>query len=160
MYNANKIKTFTPILPAGQGPTFTKATECVSEIVNDLNGSVLDRLNDDQFDRFVKFLVDSLQLNDLTDGEYTIFEDYTIIIKHMTVSDFEAYCERINECKKIKEEFAKRGYEITLDEAEMIWKEYCVLKYYASWLPVGEGIDHHTFKELMELDVTKEILNK
>jgi hypothetical protein len=90
MYNAKKIKTFTPILPAGQGPTFTKATECVEEIVNDLNESVLDRLNNDQFDRFVKFLVDSLQLNDLVDGEYTIFEDYTIIIKHMTVSEFEA----------------------------------------------------------------------
>lgn len=90
MYNANKIKTFTAILPAGQGPTCTKVTECVAEIINDLNESVLDRLSNDQFDRFVKFLVDSLQLNDLVDGEYTIFEDYKIIVKHMTISEFEA----------------------------------------------------------------------
>jgi len=72
--------------------------------------------------------------------------------------DFDIDNERINKCKEVKEEFAKRGYEITLDEAEMIWQEYCVLKYHASWLL--HGIDHHVFKELMELDVTKEILNK
>jgi hypothetical protein len=52
-----------------------------------------------------------------------------------------------NDCKKVKEEFAKQGYEITMDEAEMIWKEYRVLKYYASWLPAE--INHHVFKELM-----------
>jgi hypothetical protein len=90
MYNANKIKTFTAILPVGQGPTSTNVHDCIAEIVYDLNESVLDRLSNDQFDRFVKFLVDSLQLNDLIDGEYTIFGDYKIIVKHMTVSDFEA----------------------------------------------------------------------
>jgi hypothetical protein len=90
MYNTNKIKTFTPILPAGQGPTGTSARECVEEILNDLNEFVADHISNDQLERFANFLVDSLQLNDLIDGEYTIFQDYKIIIKHMTISDFEA----------------------------------------------------------------------
>ncbi|BDG48660.1 MULTISPECIES: hypothetical protein [Parageobacillus] len=47
-------------------------------------------ISNDQLETFANFLVDSLQLNDLVDSEYTIFQDYKIIIKHMTVSDFEA----------------------------------------------------------------------
>lgn len=35
MYSTNKIKTFTPILPAGQGTTGTSARECVEEILNE-----------------------------------------------------------------------------------------------------------------------------
>jgi hypothetical protein len=92
MYNANKIKTFTPILPVGQGPTVTNAHECVMEILNDLNEFLVDPLSNEQLESFAKFLVDGLQLNDLIDGEYTLFGDgnYKIVIKHMTVSDFEA----------------------------------------------------------------------
>jgi hypothetical protein len=93
MYNANKIKTFTPILPVGKGPTGTSAHECIEEILNDLNEIAVDRLNNEQFERFVNFLVDSLKLNDFIDGEYTIFGDYKIIIEHMTVSEFEALTE-------------------------------------------------------------------
>jgi hypothetical protein len=81
MYNANKIKTFTPILPVGKEPTGTSAHECIAEIVNDLNEIASDRLNNEQFERFVNFLVDSLKLNDLIDGVYTIFGDYKIISK-------------------------------------------------------------------------------
>ena len=63
-----------------------------------------------------------------------------------------------NECNVIKEEFAKRGYDITLDEAEMIWDDHCKLNYFASWLPVE--INRHVFNDLMDLDVTKEIISK
>ena len=88
----------------------------------------------------------------------TIKEEFTNGGDEITLDEDEIIWK--DDCETIKKEFANRGYEINLDEAEMIWKEYCVLKYYASWLPVGEGIDRHTFKELMELDVTKEILSK
>ena len=64
------------------------------------------------------------------------------------------------ECKIIVEEFTKRGYQITLDEAEMIWGDYCRLIYFASWLPVDVVINHHVFRDLMYLDITKEIVNK
>lgn len=67
--------------------------------------------------------------------------------------------ERLNDCKTLKEEFAKRGISITIIEAEMIWSDYCVLIYFASWLPVGNSINHHIFKDLMDLDITKEIIN-
>lgn len=40
------------------------------------------------------------------------------------------------ECKVIVEEFTIRGYQVTLDEAEAIWDDYCRLIYFASWLPV------------------------
>jgi hypothetical protein len=63
-----------------------------------------------------------------------------------------------DECKVIVEEFTKRGYQITLDEAEMIWDDYCRLIYFASWLPVE--INRHVFRALMDLDITKEIVNK
>lgn len=64
------------------------------------------------------------------------------------------------DCKTLKEEFSKRGFDITLLEAENIWDEYCQLIYFATWLPVGDKITHHVFNDLMNLDVTKEIINK
>jgi len=64
------------------------------------------------------------------------------------------------DCKTLKEEFLKRGFDITLLEAENIWDEYCQLIYFATWLPVGDKITHHVFNDLMDLDVTKEIINK
>lgn len=63
-----------------------------------------------------------------------------------------------NECKKLKEEFLKHGFDITLLEAELIWSDYCVLNYCATWLPIE--ITHHTIKDLLDLDITKEILYK
>lgn len=62
------------------------------------------------------------------------------------------------ECKVIVEEFTNRGFHITLAEAEMIWDDYCRLIYFAFWLPVE--INRHVFSALMDLDITKEIVNK
>lgn len=64
------------------------------------------------------------------------------------------------DCKTLKKEFSKHGFDITLLEAENIWDEYCQLIYCATWLPVGDKITHHVFNDLMNLDVTKEIINK
>lgn len=64
------------------------------------------------------------------------------------------------DCETLKEEFFKRGYHITLLEAKMIWDDYCQLIYFATWLPVGNNITHHVFNDLMDLDITKEIINK
>jgi hypothetical protein len=63
------------------------------------------------------------------------------------------------DCETLKRIF-KRGYHITLLEAEMIWSDYCQLIYFATWLPVGNEITHHVFNDLMELDITKEIINR
>ncbi|MCU4863881.1 hypothetical protein OB981_28050 [Bacillus cereus] len=64
------------------------------------------------------------------------------------------------DCRTLKEEFSKRGINITLLEAETIWQEYCQLIYFATWLPVGGEITHHVFNDLLDLDFTKEIINK
>ncbi|MCU5256251.1 hypothetical protein OCD90_10765 [Bacillus pacificus] len=64
------------------------------------------------------------------------------------------------DCRTLKEEFSKRGINITLLEAETIWQEYCQLIYFATWLPVGDEITHHVFNVLLDLDFTKEIINK
>lgn len=64
--------------------------------------------------------------------------------------------ETLKDCKVIQEEFAKRGYNITLDEASYIWEDHSQRKYCSRWEPVF--INHHVFKDLMDLDETKEIL--
>ncbi|MBY0012067.1 hypothetical protein [Paenibacillus typhae] len=55
--------------------------------------------------------------------------------------------------KKLKKNSQNVVYQITLDEAEMIWDEYCQLIYFASRLPVE--INHHAVEEIMKLDVAK-----
>lgn len=90
MYNATKIKTYTPILPDGRGGTGVKPEEAVYDIVISLdeenNDAQLGKHQD--IDMFVSGFVAILGLKDWVDGEYVIFDDYKVKIETMSAEKF------------------------------------------------------------------------
>ncbi|MGG4495842.1 hypothetical protein [Brevibacillus reuszeri] len=83
MLDCTKVKTFTPHIPAGTGPTFIKVEEAIVEILADLNQSATRMLSNDQLEMMEQFITDTLRIGDWIYGTYTIFEDYQIEIKTM-----------------------------------------------------------------------------
>lgn len=91
MYDANKIKTFTPILPIGTGPTSTHIEDSIHDIVVDLdeNNNMGCNLTSDELDIFIENLIAILGIKEWIDGEYELFEDYKIRIETMPKSKFD-----------------------------------------------------------------------
>jgi len=83
MLDCTKVKTFTPHIPAGTGPTFIKAEDAVVEILANLNESATRVLSNDQLEMMEQFITDTLRIADWIDGTYTIFEDYQIEVRTM-----------------------------------------------------------------------------
>jgi hypothetical protein len=91
MNNAEKIKTYTPILPEGTGPTGTNLNDALFDIFSSLNEENLptNPFSDNKIYEMIRNFIDLTGMNDWMDGEYVIFNDYKLRIKHMSVSELE-----------------------------------------------------------------------
>lgn len=81
MYNTTKVKTFQPIIPAGNGPICMTALDAIAEILSDVNDAAKDGLNAREFEKVQNVIVDGLGIDGWIDGEYTVFEDYKIKVR-------------------------------------------------------------------------------
>jgi hypothetical protein len=92
MYDATKVKTFTPVLPGPTtGPTGTQLSDALYDIFNDLNEEnvPVEPFSDTKIQSLVDDFIALTGMNDWVDGEYPILDDYKIKIKHMAKSAFE-----------------------------------------------------------------------
>jgi hypothetical protein len=92
MYNANKVKTFTPVLPGETtGPTGLQLVDALYDIFNDLNEEnvAVNPFSEYRINEMIRDFIQLTGMNDWIDGEYTIFKDYKIKIKHMATTAFE-----------------------------------------------------------------------
>lgn len=91
MYDENKVKTFTPVLSVGKGGTSLKSEDALFDILLALNEENCSEepFSDSKLQSIARSLVELTGMDDWIDGEYTIFDNYKIIIKTMTVSRFE-----------------------------------------------------------------------
>ncbi|MEK3699622.1 MULTISPECIES: hypothetical protein [unclassified Paenibacillus] len=85
MANTTKVKTFTIVIPAGQGPTVTTAEESIQEMLWDLRDQMTDnnKPTEDELQAADQLIVNGFGVNDWHDGEYTFFEDYKLRIETM-----------------------------------------------------------------------------
>lgn len=87
------IKTFTPLIPAGQGPTFFEqnaARDALFEILTDINEQAQDgrRCTEGQLDAVCSTLANIVE--EWGKGEYDIFgTDYRLSIDFMTRSEID-----------------------------------------------------------------------
>lgn len=97
-YNATKIKTYQPILPIGNGPVCENPSDALYEIFQDLRETSeieYQKCKDEDLSKVLEML--ALIVSDWIDGEYTILEDYKLVIKHYTrtqldeMQDFQGY---------------------------------------------------------------------
>lgn len=97
MLDCTFIKTFTPVIPAGTGPTFTDAKYAVLEIVRDLNESSGSTIDYKMEENVADFLAHALELSRWIDGTYDIFPDYRVEVREMQrwqleqMPEFEGY---------------------------------------------------------------------
>ena len=90
-YDANKVKTYTPIIPVGKGPTSLNPEDALYDILLDLNeqNCLEEPFSDSKLNSIVSSLIELLGIKDWIDGEYTIFNDYKIVIETMSKSQFD-----------------------------------------------------------------------
>lgn len=85
MINVKKVKTYTPVLPQGVGPTSTKAKDALYEVFHDLEQqNCPGAVEADKFNQIVEAAAKIYGLEDLIDGNYRVFEDYEISIVTMS----------------------------------------------------------------------------
>lgn len=89
MYDANKVKTFTPIMPEGRGPTGLYSQDALYDILYALEENNSNESFPEEFDRLAEQMNKLLNLDDLIDGEYTLFMDYKIKIETMAKTRFD-----------------------------------------------------------------------
>lgn len=91
MDNTKKIKTFTPVLPVGKGGTGTKLEDALYDILFNLNeeNCLTNPFSDNKIISLAECLADITGMRDWIDGEYTLFDEYKLIIETMPVSQFE-----------------------------------------------------------------------
>jgi hypothetical protein len=83
MYDATMIKTYTPHIPAGTGPTFEKVEDAIAEMVSDLYDTASYELTQKEKDKLVDIFCIVWDIGSLIDGEYEIFMDYKLVIETM-----------------------------------------------------------------------------
>lgn len=89
MLDCTKVKTFTPHIPVGTGPTSLMAYNAIYEILLDIHQNAnLDikgeeGVNIGEFNKFVNMVNKGLGIDDWIDGMYTLFENYQIEVKTM-----------------------------------------------------------------------------
>jgi hypothetical protein len=95
IYDATKIKTYQPILPTGKGPVGA-AYDAFMDILIDIHEKVKDTSVTEKHLEMLAEMFASF-VSDWIEGEYTIFEDYKLVIKRYTrteldkMPDFEGY---------------------------------------------------------------------
>ncbi|NGQ95464.1 hypothetical protein G3578_09890 [Brevibacillus sp. SYP-B805] len=89
MLDCTKIKTFTPIIPAGTGPTFTNAHEALLDMIHDMNESSGGTFSFDEENKVAAFMNHVLSVSDWIDGTYPIFPDYELEVKTMQKWQFD-----------------------------------------------------------------------
>ncbi|ERI07281.1 hypothetical protein [Aneurinibacillus aneurinilyticus] len=89
MLDCKKLRTFTPIIPAGTGPTYTKIEDALLEITRDLYGMTeLGNFDYEEKDaeKLAQVLKDTLfeSHDEWIDGEYPVIgEGYALQVKTM-----------------------------------------------------------------------------
>lgn len=103
MLDCTKVRTFTPHIPAGTGASTLRAYNAVYDILLDiyekanLDIKTPEGVNMEEFYKFVNMVTKGLQLDDLLDGTYSVFEEYRIEVKTMQkwqfddMPDFDGY---------------------------------------------------------------------
>ncbi|AGR47226.1 hypothetical protein JIMMER1_97 [Brevibacillus phage Jimmer1] len=80
------VKTFTPIIPAGTGPTYPSVDHAIHEILSDILEMTVDShvdITDQELNKFTDMLMVGLGIEVWDDGTYIIFPDYEIKIETM-----------------------------------------------------------------------------
>lgn len=85
MFDCTKVRTFTPIIPAGTGPTCTKIEDAMLDITRDIYEiSGIDYI-DAEVEKLAQVLIKGLgEMEEWIDGEYPVLgEGYSLKIKTM-----------------------------------------------------------------------------
>lgn len=85
MLDCTLVRTFTPHIPAGAGPTLVTAEDAVTEILKDIREQTTNQSNpsEDALATMTELIVNGLKMTAWIDGTYTIFEDYQLVVKTM-----------------------------------------------------------------------------
>lgn len=85
MLDCTKVRTFTPIIPAGTGPTCTKIEDAMFDITRDIYEASGIDYTDAETDKLAQVLIKGLGgMDDFIDGEYPVLgEGYLLKIRTM-----------------------------------------------------------------------------
>ena len=89
MNDVTKVKTFTPLLPDGVGPTGLQSQDALYDIMYSIEEQNESGLSPEEFEKLVEQTNKLLNLDNLNDGEYVLFSDYKLEVLTMTKMQFD-----------------------------------------------------------------------
>ncbi len=89
MLDCKKLRTFTPIIPAGTGPTCLQIKDAVRDMVTDLAEMSAMSFTKEEKEKIIQLFIKGLELDDKIDGDYEVMPGYVLRIKTMQQWQFE-----------------------------------------------------------------------